>query len=84
LGEVEQRHQLADADLAGVLSQHIDELHPDRIAERLGDPAHALGPLLFDVGVGDRLAADLALGALLLGGELEHPFTNINSTENCQ
>ena len=39
LRKVEERHQLADADLAGVLSKHVDELQPDRIAERLGDLA---------------------------------------------
>ena len=39
LGEVEQRDQLAHADLAGVLAQHVDELQPDRVAERLGDAA---------------------------------------------
>ena len=31
LGEVEQRHQLADADLAGVLAQHVDELEANGI-----------------------------------------------------
>ena len=39
LGEVEQRHELADADLARVLAQHVDELEADRIAEGLGHSA---------------------------------------------
>ena len=60
LGDVEQRDELADADLARVLAQHVDELQPDRVAERLGDLGHALGLLALDVGVDDRLAARLA------------------------
>ena len=71
LGEVEQRHQLADADLPGVLAQHVDQLQPDRVGERLRDAGHALGLLALDVGVDDRLAARLAGGALLLGRELQ-------------
>jgi arsenate reductase (thioredoxin) len=82
LGELEQRHELADADLAGVLSKDVDELHSDRVAERLRYLSHpfALGPL--DVGVGDRLAARLAGGALLLRDQLQidcHLFEYINS-----
>ena len=61
-------HELADADLAGVLSQHVDELHPHRIAERLCDLGHPLGVLALDVGIDDGLAAGLALGALLSSG----------------
>ena len=71
LGDVEERHQLADADLAGVLAQHVDELQPDRVAERLGDLGHALGLLALDVGVDDRLAARLAGRALGLRRELQ-------------
>ena len=71
LGEIEQRHELADADLARVLSQHVDELHPHRIAERLGDRRHPLGLASLDVGVDDRLTAGLALGTLLLRGQLQ-------------
>ena len=41
LREVEERHQLADADLAGVLAQDVDD-DPDRIAERLSPPADPL------------------------------------------
>jgi hypothetical protein len=33
--EVKERHELADADLAGVLSQDVDELDADRVAEGL-------------------------------------------------
>ena len=60
LGDVEQGHQLADADLAGVLAQHVDELESDRVAERLGDLGHADRLLALDVGVDDRLATRLA------------------------
>ena len=69
--DVEQRHELADAHLAGVLAQHVDELQPDRVAERLGDLRHPLGLLALDVGIDDRLAARLAGGALLLRRELQ-------------
>ena len=80
LGEVEQRHELADADLARVLSQHVDELHPHRIAERLRHPGHALGVLALDVGIHNGLAAGRAVGTLLLRCELQidsHLFTYI-------
>ena len=71
LGEVEERHELTDANLAGVLSKHVHELHPDRIAQSFGDAAHALRVLALDVGIYDRLTADLALRALLLRGEFK-------------
>ena len=71
LADVKQRSQLADADLAGVLSEHVDELEPDRVAERLGDRRHTLGLVSLDIGVDDRLAARLAGRALLLGSELQ-------------
>ena len=32
LPDVEQRDQLADAHLAGVLAEHVDELQADRVA----------------------------------------------------
>jgi hypothetical protein len=71
LGDVEQRHQLADADLAGVLSEHVDELEANRVAECLGDLGHADGVLAFDVGIDDRLAAPLAGRALGLRRQLQ-------------
>ena len=71
LGDVEQRHEFADADLAGVLSEHVDELQADRVAERFGHGGHAHGVLAFDVGVDDGFAAGLAGGALGLGCQLE-------------
>ena len=71
LGDVEQRHQLAHADLARVLAQHVDELQADRVAERLGDLGHADRLLALDVGIDDRLAARLAVRALGLGRELQ-------------
>jgi hypothetical protein len=81
LGEVEERDQLADADLAGVLAEDVDELHAYRVAKGLGHCGHAfrLGPL--DVRVDDRLAARLAHGTLLLGSELQidrHRYTYID------
>ena len=71
---------LADADLAGVLAQHVDELEADGVAERLGDRGHPLGLGALDVGVDDRRAARLAGRALLLRGELHidgHLFEDI-------
>ena len=68
LGDVEQRHELAHADLAGVLAQHVDELQADRVAERLGDFGHAHRLLALHIGVDDRLAAPLPGGALLSSG----------------
>ena len=78
---VEQRHQLADADLAGVLAQHVDELQADRVAERLGDLGHADRLLALDVGIDDRLAARLAGRALGLRRQLQidgHRSTSID------
>jgi len=71
LRELEERHELTDADLAGVLAEHVDELQADRIAERLGDGRHAGGLRAFNVGVDDGLAARLAVGTLLLRGQLQ-------------
>jgi hypothetical protein len=71
LGEVEQRHQLAHAYLAGVLSQHVDELHPNRIAERLRDRCHPHRSRSLDVGIHDRVAAPLTGGSFLLWRKLE-------------
>jgi arsenate reductase (thioredoxin) len=87
LREVEERHELAHADLAGVLSQYVDELHADGIAERLGDDGHPLGVRPLDVGVDDGLATGLACRALLLRRQFQidgHLFMNINSIEKCQ
>ena len=71
LADVEQRNQLADADLAGVLAQDVDELHPDRVAQGLGDLRHPLRLLALDVGIDDRVATGLARRALLLRGQLQ-------------
>ena len=71
LGEVEQWDELADADLAGVLAEHVDELQPDRVTQRLGDRGHPLRLVALDVGVDDGLAAALPGGALLLRGQLQ-------------
>ena len=69
--DVEERHELAHADLAGVLAQDVDELQADRIAERLGDVRQAKRLIALDVGVDDRLAARLAGGALPLRREFQ-------------
>jgi hypothetical protein len=71
LGQVEEGDELAHADLAGVLSQDVDELEPDRVAERLGDAGHPLRLAPLDARVDHGLAARLARGALLLGSELQ-------------
>ena len=83
LGDVEQRHQLADADLAGVLAQHVHELQADRVAEGLGDLGHPQRVIALHVGVDDGLAAALTGGSLLLGRQLQidrHRSTYINNT----
>ena len=36
LGDIEQPHQLARAQLAGVLGEHVDQLHADRVRQCLG------------------------------------------------
>jgi hypothetical protein len=54
-----------------VLSQHVDELQPYRIAERLRHPRQPDGGVAPDVGVDERLAAGLSGWSLLLGGELQ-------------
>ena len=50
LADVEQRHQLADAHLAGVLPKDVDELQADRVAERLRDRGDADRVLAVDPG----------------------------------
>ncbi len=71
LVDVEERHELVDADLAGVLAQHVDDLHADRIGERLGDLGHPLRLLAVDVGEHGRLAARRAVGPLRLRDQLQ-------------
>ena len=81
LGEVEERHELADADLAGVLSQDVDQLHADRIAQGLRDHRHALRLVPMNVGIDNRLAARLAGRSLLLRNNLQidgHLYTYID------
>src|SRR5258708_8686769 len=55
LGEVEERDQLADAHLPGVLAQHVNELQPDGVAEGLGDRGHADRLVALHPGVRRRL-----------------------------
>ena len=71
LGDVEERHELADADRAGVLAQHVHELQPDRVPEGFGDVGQTGGLFAVDVGVDDGLAARRAGGPLGLRLELQ-------------
>src|SRR3954447_4595467 len=71
LGEIEERDELADADLTCMPSQDVDELHANRVAQRLGDGGGPLRLLAGDLRVHHRLATGLAGGPLLLGGQLE-------------
>ena len=52
-------------------AQHIHQLQPHGIAERLGDLGHAGGLRALDIWIYDGLAAPLARGSLLLGGKLQ-------------
>ena len=67
LPHVEQRRQLTHAHLARVPAQHIDQLHPDGVAQRLGDRRHALGLSALDIWVDDRFATRLPRWSFLLG-----------------
>ena len=87
LRQVEQWDQLAHAQLAGVLTQHVDELHPHRIAERLGDGGHPLGPLATHVRIHERLAARQSRRALLFRDDLQFdgdPLTYIDLSDRRQ
>ncbi len=87
LGDVEQRHQLTDADPAGVPAQNVHELQADRVTKGLGDLSHAQRVLALHIWVDDGLAAALARGALVLGGQLhidKHLYTHINNNHACQ
>ncbi len=68
LRDVEQRHQLADADLSGVLAQHVHELQADRVTECLCDLGHAQRVVALHVGVDHGLATALPGRSLLLRG----------------
>jgi hypothetical protein len=81
LGDIEQRHELAHAHLAGMLAEDVNELQAYRVAERLGDLGHAGGVLALDVGIDNGLAAALAGSALVLGSQLQidtHRYTYID------
>ena len=71
LRDVEEGYELADADLAGVLAQDVDELKADRVTEGLCDLGHSQRVVAIDIGVDDRLATALTGGSLLLGGQLQ-------------
>ena len=81
LGEVEERNELAHADLAGVRSQDVDQLHAHGVAECLGHGGQPLGVGALDLRVHNRLAAGRAVGALPLRRQLQidgHLFIDIN------
>ena len=81
LADLEERYELAHADLAGVLSQHVHELHADRVAEGLGDCGHSLGLLALHVRVDHGFATRLTGRPLLLWRQLQidgHRCTDIN------
>ena len=71
LTDVEQRGELAHADLAGVLAQYVDQLEADGVAEGFGDLGDALGLCTLDIRVDDRLAARATGRALALRSEFE-------------
>jgi hypothetical protein len=54
-----------------VLSQHVDELKANRVAERLRHLSHPRRLLALDIGIDDGLAARLACRALLLRRQLQ-------------
>jgi hypothetical protein len=81
LGEVEEGHELADADLASVLPEDVDELNPDRVSERLGDRSHPLRLRALDVRIDNGFATRLARRSFLLWGKLQidgHLYTYID------
>ena len=87
LREVEEGHQLTDADLPGVPAQHVDQLHANGIPERLRNRCHPLCLSPLDIRIGDRLTARLTGRPLLLRGQLEidgHRYRYINSNEELQ
>jgi hypothetical protein len=87
LRELEQRDELADTDLAGVVAQHVDELEADGVAEGLGDLGHPYRLGAVHVGIDHGLTARLAGGALSLGAEFQidaHRYTNIDSSDISQ
>src|ERR1019366_10003506 len=77
----------ADANLAGVLAQHIDELQANRIAERLSDLRDPLRLVALDIGVDDGFAARLPSRPLGFRRELQidvHQSQDIDWTHACQ
>ena len=61
--------------------QHVNQLHPDGVAERFGHFGHTCSLSALDVGVDDGLAAALACGTLLLGDKFQidsHQYTFID------
>jgi hypothetical protein len=67
LRDVEQRQELADADLASVPKQDVDELESHGVAECLGDLCEACRAGA--IRVHDRLATALTCCALALRGQ---------------
>ena len=81
LRKIEQWDELADADLPGVLAQHVDELHADRVPEGFGDLRHPQRLLTVDIGIDHRLATRLPWLPLGLRGQFQidrHLYTYID------
>ena len=71
LGEIEQRHELAYADLASMLAQDVNQLYADGVSECFGDLGDAARLVALDVGVNQGLAAALTGWPLDLRGQFQ-------------
>ena len=71
LRDIEQRHQLAHADLPGVLAKHVHQLKANGIAESLRHLGHADRLRALHIGVEHRIAARVPSGSLRLRRELQ-------------
>lgn len=59
LGEIEQIVELTHADSASMVVEHIDDLQPDRIAQRTSNGCKSLGVLELDLWPYERLAGEI-------------------------
>ncbi len=87
LRDVEQWHELADANLSGVLAQHVNELQADRVAEGFCHLGHPYRVIAIDVGIDNGLTAALTSRSLLLRNKLQidgHRSTYINNSHVCR
>ncbi len=70
-----------------MLSQYVDELQADRVAQRLRYGGQPLSLISIGVGIDEGLATGLSRWALLLRGKLQfgrHRFTYIDVIDGCQ